>query len=134
MEIQFQNRQTFLERLDDRLKALEIVVHKLGSSEALLGRIAALEDNWYCTKHSFTLAEAAQYLGISKSMLYKHTHNGIIPCYRPGGKLLYFDKTELDDWIRERGKTTAEQDAIKLEANKIAEDYLKQNSDGKRKK
>ena len=134
MDIQSQTRQTLLERLEIRLKALEIVVHKFGSPDMLLDRITSLEDHWYSAKHTLTLEEAATYLGISKSMLYKHTHNGTIPCYRPGGKLLYFEKSELDDWVRARGKTTAEQDAIQEEADKIVEDYLNQNPNGKRKK
>ncbi len=123
-------RQTFMERLDARLSALEVVVNKMGP-ETLMERIATLEENMYSAKNSLTLAEAAKYLGISKSMLYKHTYTGIIPCYRPGGKMLYFERAELDNWVRQRGVITDEQRAIQEEADKIAEQYLRQKANGK---
>lgn len=126
-------RQTVMERMEARLSALEVVVSKLGP-ESLMERIATLEESMYNCKSSLTLAEAAKYLGISKSMLYKHTYNGVIPCYRPGGKMLYFEKEELDHWVRQRGKTTSEQRAIQEEADKIAEEYLKLRANGTGKK
>ncbi len=70
------------------------------------------------TEKPLTLNEAAQYLDISKSYLYKLTCSNKIPCYRPQGKRLYFVKSELHTWLlRNPVKTTA---AIEQEAN----DYL----------
>lgn len=43
--------------------------------------------------------EAAQYLSISQSTLYKLTYQRKIPCHKPNGKYLYFFKHELDNWI-----------------------------------
>ncbi|MFA7421264.1 MAG: helix-turn-helix domain-containing protein [Melioribacteraceae bacterium] len=43
--------------------------------------------------------EAAQYLSISQSTLYKLTYQRKIPAHKPSGKLLYFFKHELDEWI-----------------------------------
>ncbi len=43
--------------------------------------------------------QAAEYLGFSHSYLYKLTSRKIIPCHRPTGKMLFFSKTELDEWI-----------------------------------
>ncbi|MCZ7616538.1 MAG: helix-turn-helix domain-containing protein [Ignavibacteriaceae bacterium] len=45
--------------------------------------------------------QAAEYLGFSHSYLYKLTSRKIIPCHRPTGKMLFFSKAELDDWIFE---------------------------------
>jgi len=50
-------------------------------------------------KEFFTVAEATIYLQLSKSCLYKMTSKKEIPFYSPGGKKIYFLKTELDDWI-----------------------------------
>ena len=62
-----------------------------------------------------TLEEAADYLGFSKSYLYKLTSANKIPHYKPQGKRLYFAKSELDKWLlRNPVKTTA---AIEQEAN-----------------
>ncbi len=43
--------------------------------------------------------QAAQYLGFSHSYLYKLTSRKIIPAHRPTGKVLFFSKAELDEWV-----------------------------------
>lgn len=43
--------------------------------------------------------EAIEFLGVSKSMLYKLTHKKEIPYYKPNGKLIFFKKSELEEWI-----------------------------------
>lgn len=48
--------------------------------------------------------EAAQYLSLSHSTLYKLTYQRKIPCHKPTGKVLYFFKHELDEWIAGNGK------------------------------
>ena len=45
------------------------------------------------------LNQAAQYLSISNSQLYKYTSQRKIPFHKPAGKYLYFFKNELDGWI-----------------------------------
>ena len=45
------------------------------------------------------LNQAAQYLSISHSQLYKYTSQRKIPFHKPSGKYLYFFKRELDEWI-----------------------------------
>ena len=52
------------------------------------------------TKEIITLNEAAQYLGMSKSYLYKLTSNGAIPHYKPFGKMVYFNRPELEQWLQ----------------------------------
>jgi len=56
----------------------------------------ALDQN----KDLMKIEEASEFLGLSKSYLYKKTMTGEIPFYRPMGKVLYFEKTALVDWIR----------------------------------
>jgi len=48
------------------------------------------------------LEDAASYLRIAKSTLYKHTSDGLISFYKPNGKLILFSKTDLDKWISEK--------------------------------
>lgn len=43
--------------------------------------------------------EAATYLNVSKSYLYKLTCFNKIPYYKPNGKKIYFSKSDLDKWI-----------------------------------
>ena len=51
-------------------------------------------------KDLMKIEEASEFLGLSKSYLYKKTMTGEIPFYRPMGKIIYFEKTALIDWIR----------------------------------
>ncbi|MCE1165313.1 MAG: helix-turn-helix domain-containing protein [Bacteroidetes bacterium] len=56
----------------------------------------ALKDN---AAKPMCFEEASKYLNLSKSHLYKLTSTGVIPHYKPGGKIIYFEKSELDEWI-----------------------------------
>lgn len=64
-------------------------------------------------KEVLTSDEAAKYLGISKSALYKMTMQRKVPFYRSqGGKLIYFDRAEIIDWMKcNRVATDAELEA-----------------------
>ncbi len=46
-----------------------------------------------------TTAEAARYLGVRKSYLYKMMMWRNIPYYKPGGKLCFFKQEDLDAWL-----------------------------------
>lgn len=70
-----------------------------------------------CTKEVLTVDEAAKYLGLSKSYLYKMTHYQQIPHYKPGGKICYFKRTELERWLTE--KRVATRDEISRRAQAI---------------
>jgi len=56
----------------------------------------------------FTFKEAAHYLDISKSYLYKLTSQGRIPHFKPQGKKVYFKKADLDEWILSNPVATRE--------------------------
>ena len=59
------------------------------------------------TEKPMTFDEAADYLGFSKSHLYKLTSANKIPHYKPQGKRVYFSKSELNTWLlRNPVKTT----------------------------
>ena len=66
----------------------------------LQSRVRSLENLCYMTKEVLNLEEASAFLGIAKSTLYKMTHENRIPFYKPAGKLIYFEKSVLLDWIR----------------------------------
>jgi excisionase family DNA binding protein len=51
-------------------------------------------------KDTLTFDEAAEYIGMSKSYLYKLTSAGRVPHYKPTGKMLFFDRAELQAWQR----------------------------------
>jgi len=50
-------------------------------------------------KKVLTFAETANYMGISKSCLYKMTMNRTIPHYKPNGKMIYFELEEVEAYL-----------------------------------
>lgn len=63
----------------------------------------------FCTKEVLTSDEAARYLGISKSYLYKLTMKQVIPHYKPMGKMCYFNRVELESWLQSNRVATADE-------------------------
>lgn len=63
----------------------------------------------FCTKEVLTSDEAARYLGISKSYLYKLTMQQKIPHYKPMGKMCYFNREELEQWLQTNRVATDEE-------------------------
>lgn len=96
---------------------IETIALKLESQE---NRITVLEHLIFDSKDVLTLEEAAAYLGISKSTLYKLTHQHEIPFYRPNGKLIYFEKSELLKWMRQ-SRTMSETETKEAAAQHMTE-------------
>ena len=41
-----------------------------------------------------------------RDSLYKLTSSGGIPCFKPQGKMVYFNKQEVDQWLMQNRKAT----------------------------
>ncbi|NDV57084.1 helix-turn-helix domain-containing protein [Bacteroides sp. 519] len=65
----------------------------------IITRMEKIENALYCIKDTLNFKEAREYLSLSNSQLYKLTRSGGIPYYKPTGKLIYFSKQELDEWM-----------------------------------
>ena len=76
----------------------ETLILKVESHEH---RIGIMENLLRDAKQVLTLEEAALFMGISKSSLYKMTHKHELPFFRPNGKIIYFEKSELLNWMRQ---------------------------------
>ncbi|WP_195326510.1 helix-turn-helix domain-containing protein [Bacteroides uniformis] len=123
-----------MERLSERLTVIEAVLKKLEPIESLLERVALLENTIYTTKRVFTFQEACMYIGVSESMLYKLTSGKEIPHYKPRGKMLYFAKEELDEWLLRNYEPTVD-DATRMAGDVAAtQPFFNQKRYGKRKK
>lgn len=57
-------------------------------------------------KQVLNFNEAAQFLELSHSHLYKLTSSNVIPFYKPTGKKLYFNRPELENWLLQNRSTT----------------------------
>jgi excisionase family DNA binding protein len=87
------------------------ILKKLTSIESLL------------TKNNdkpLTFREACTYLGYAPSYLYKLTYKKLIPYYKPTGKMIFFSKNELDEWIF-RGSDECRVTSDELKEEKITE-------------
>ncbi len=88
--------------------------------EANEHRIEVLENTLSASKEVMTLEEASIFMGISKSSLYKMTHKHELPFFRPNGKLIYFEKSELLKWMRQN-RTMSEAETNDVAAQKLNE-------------
>ena len=66
-----------------------------------------IEEQNLLQKEVLTFNDVCKYLDISSSHLYKLTSQKQIPHFCPQGKKLYFNRTEIDQWLmRNRQETT----------------------------
>ena len=78
-----------------------LILEKLAQLE---GKI---EEQNLLQKEVLTFSDVCKYLDISSSHLYKLTSQKQIPHFCPQGKKLYFNRTEIDQWLmRNRQETT----------------------------
>jgi len=72
-------------------------------------------------KNVLNLEDVALLTGYSRSHLYKLTCTHQIPYYKPQGKVIYFDRKEVEDWMRQNRVSTTQ------EAEQQAAAYLVAN-------
>lgn len=60
-------------------------------------------------KGVLTIEDAVLLTGLSKSHLYKLTCSQQIPHYKPNGKQIYFDKSELEGWLKQNRVQTIDE-------------------------
>ena len=60
-------------------------------------------------KNVFTFEEACLFTGLSKSFLYKLTSRQEVPHYKPNGKLIYFERVQLEGWLLQNPVSTIEE-------------------------
>jgi excisionase family DNA binding protein len=65
-----------------------------------------------------TAKQAAEYLGIKMSYLYKLTHQRTLPYYKPNGKLVYFLQSDLLNFL------SGNRISAQIEIDQIATDYI----------
>ncbi|WP_416996964.1 helix-turn-helix domain-containing protein [Alistipes dispar] len=87
--------------------------------DSLEKRVAEIEETLFLHKQVFSFEEASKFLNLSKSYLYKLTSGGLIPHYKPQGKMLYFEKAELEEWLR-RNPVRSQQEVKDMAATYVA--------------
>lgn len=84
-------------------------------------RVQSLEQQQFNLKNILSFEEASMFLHLSKSYLYKLTSAGLIPHFKPQGKMLYFEKEELENWLRQNPVKT------QSEIAEAAQSYILKN-------
>ena len=80
------------------------------TTKNVFDKLTAIESLLVATQPKpLTLKEAAEFLDFSRSYLYRLTSQGRIPCYKPEGKRVYFDRAELVDWLKRNRNRTQEE-------------------------
>tara|TARA_R110000822_G_C14944437_1_gene454120 strand:+ start:195 stop:482 length:288 start_codon:yes stop_codon:yes gene_type:complete len=82
----------------------------------IFDRLDRLEKLLTAHKEVLTFEEACDYTGISRSYLYKLTSSGNIPHSKPNGKMIFFEKKKLNDWLLQnsrKSKTDLENEALR---------------------
>ena len=77
-------------------------------------KIDNLESYLLTQKSVLTFGDTVMYTGISRSYLYKLTSTRRIPHYKPNGKMIYFNREELDQWLQ---RNQAEKEEIECQAS-----------------
>ena len=98
-------QQMTLQQLD-----MAAQIRKLSEEVASLRAIIVKDPNTV-KRMPVDLERAAEIIGKSKHTLYRYTSQGLIPCYKRG-RSIYFFEDELHDWIR-RGRIEDVEDTYK---------------------
>lgn len=86
-------------------------------SERELTQLDRIERNsLLAAKNVLTVEDAAILLGLSPSTIYRWTMSKIIPHYKPNGKLVFFNKKELEEWMM-RNRVASEDEIMDEAAN-----------------
>lgn len=103
-------KKTEYELLAKRIELLEMQVKELTTvePEVINKRLKSIEETLYTTKDILNMKEVCQYLDISQSLLYKLTCSGEIPHFKPRGKMIFFEKKELIEWIKKSNLLSSE--------------------------
>ena len=103
-------KKTEYELLAKRIELLEMQVKELTTvePEVINERLKSIEETLYTTKDILNMKEVCQYLDISQSLLYKLTCSGEIPHFKPRGKMRFFEKKELIEWIKKSNLLSSE--------------------------
>ena len=78
--------------------------------EEILAKLEVIERNTLlAAKNVLTIGDVSLLTGLSKAYIYKLTSQRRIPFSKPDGKQIYFDRKEIEDWLRRNRIQTVEE-------------------------
>lgn len=79
-------------------------------TEIILNELAEIKQyTLLSAKNMLTFDDVILLTGLSKGHLYKLTCRHAIPFYKPNGKQIYFDKKEIESWLRQNRVASKEE-------------------------
>ena len=69
------------------------------SNKVIIEKLINIEEKLFYAKSVLTPQETANYIGISLSHLYRLTSSKQIPFSKPNGKLIFFSKEKIEEWL-----------------------------------
>lgn len=103
MENVVQLQQTLLQTIEEFGAFKNQIIHQQRELKQAIGL------NIIQQKEMLNVQELADYIGMSPSSIYKLVYNNIIPFYKPNGKILYFDREEINNWLRQNKSQSVSQ-------------------------
>ena len=83
------------------------IKERKGTKEVLTSGKNIENKTYINTKEVLTSEEVSIYLGISKNYLYKLTSSRKIPHFKPFGKMCYFNREEVEEWVQNNKISTS---------------------------
>lgn len=68
-------------------------------NELILHKLNRIEKYIFGLKDVLNAEELAEYTGFKKSYIYKLVHANSIPFSKPNGKVLFFERKKIDEWL-----------------------------------
>lgn len=88
-----------MERVESTLFEVTAILTEYGSIRKLFRKMDSLERRLGQGKKVMTMKEVSEFTGFSMAQLYVLTRTRAIPHSKPNGKTIFFDKSELNEWL-----------------------------------
>ncbi|QIY83030.1 helix-turn-helix domain-containing protein [Chryseobacterium sp. NEB161] len=83
-------------------------------NELILHKLNRIEKHIFGLKSILNVEELAEYTGFKKSYIYKLVHENLIPFSKPNGKVLFFERKKIDEFLLQNASKS--KDEISKEA------------------
>lgn len=81
----------------------------MAENQIILEYLERIEQGLLAQKTVFNFEDFCNYVGVSKSWGYKLTSQRAVPYFCPFGKTLFFEKSEIDQWLLQNPIKTKKQ-------------------------
>ncbi|WHF51859.1 helix-turn-helix domain-containing protein [Chryseobacterium gotjawalense] len=78
-------------------------------NEIILHKLNRIEKHIFGLKTIFNVEELSDYTGFKKSYIYKLVHENLIPFSKPNGKILFFDRKKIDEFLLQNANKSKEE-------------------------